>query len=144
MFDILELAGEMHAESPRYDNIPIDPHKAAEVVSNLTNNENCIMLVAFDGDTLAGMFMGYVDEFFFSRVRVSSDLLLYIAPKYRGGSLATRLLVAYEKWAESIEGVAEIQGGVSAGIEDELAKKLYERRGYKTVATVLAKEVKRV
>lgn len=143
LLPVLELAGRMHSESPRYSPFPIDPTKLAEIVTALITHDDGLLLVAYDGDNLIGMFWGFIDEIFFSRVRVSADLLLYITPEHRGCRLATRLVRGYEDWARAA-GVTEIQVGVSAGIEDELATKLYERLGYTTVGRTLKKEARDV
>ena len=99
---ILEMARDMHAESPRYRTLGFDADKVCNVAYLLiTAALPGGVLVAEDGDRLVGMLAFEVCSFYFSEERLASDLVMYLRPENRGGALFPRMVKAFEDWATS-------------------------------------------
>lgn len=136
---LVEVATDMHAESNRYRPFAIKISKVEDLLLQLVDHPSGCVLVARDGDEIVGMFWGLISEFFFSNVRVSQDLLLYVLPSYRNGTTAVRLIKYYEQWAIE-SGAGEIQLAVSADIDNARAIRLYQGLGYEGVGLVMKKD----
>lgn len=131
---IISMARDMHAESPRYRTLGFDAEKInALALGLILNPEAGGVLVAEQNGYLVGMLAFYVSEFFFGGDLLASDLVMYVRPQFRGGSIFPRLVVAFEKWADEF-GVKEKQLGVSAGIDSERVVDVLKRMGYAPVA----------
>ena len=68
-------------------------------------------------------------EFFFSKEKMVNDLGFFIAPKYRGGTAAVRLLAAAKKWAKSM-GVKQFFIGQTVSNKVDATRNFYERQGF--------------
>ena len=135
---ILDLAFQMHAESSRYSRYALHPEKLEAVIAQLTDMaEGCLLVAEVEG-RIVGMMWGFMDAQFFSQVRIAKDLLLYIEPESRKGRCAYQLVKRFEAWAFEA-GAAEVNLGVSAGIDNETATRFYERLGYQHTAVILTK-----
>lgn len=131
----------MHAESPRYRDLEFSEVKLGEIINRFHNTPlHGVILVAVDKRGIAGMFWGYVDEFFFGHDRYAADLLLYVNPDRRKGRVAYRLVKAFEEWAAD-RSALHIQAGISTGIDNEGYARFYERMGYIGSGIVLSKAV---
>ena len=92
------------------------------------------VLVAEREGTLVGMFAFHVGTHFFGHDTFASDVVMYLKPGSRGGSVFPRLVRAFEEWADE-HGVKEKILGVSAGIDHERTVAVLERMGYARTAT---------
>lgn len=96
---------------------------------------------AKDG-TPAGFFMGYVAAMWFSREVFAGDYGLYIRPEFRNtresALAACKLVDLFETWARE-SGARQVTVGVTAGIRDESATKLYCRLEYAPSGMVFMK-----
>ena len=79
-----------------------------------------------------GVMVAYVSEYFFSQYRIVQDMVLYVHPDYRQGRAALRLMRAFMSWAQRV-GASEECLGITVGVNNEAAARLYEHLGYERV-----------
>ncbi len=139
---LVDLGYAMQQESPRFAHLAYAPVKVAQTLQQMIAADNGRVFVAVRDDIVVGMMGGYVLEYFFSHDKFATDLYVYVAPPYRGGSFFTRLVVAFEQWAIALD-ANEIVVGISTEVEAERTASLYERLGYRRIQGItLMKKVK--
>lgn len=140
---ICELAREL-LEKSIYNSIKPDDAKFRMFVAGLMGNKGGIVLVIVDrNDVPQGFLIGILEELFFSRQRMATDLAVYVRDGYR--NLAPRLFKTFIEWAESKSRVAQITLGISSGIGDpERVSKMYENLGFAQVGSINVKKVVRI
>lgn len=132
---IIEMARDMHAESPRYSSLQFDAEKInALALALILEPRNGGVLVAEREARVVGMLAFYVTPFFFGSDLLASDLVMYIRPYFRAGTIFPKLVRAFETWADEF-GVKEKQLAVSAEIESARTVAVLERLGYAQAAT---------
>ena len=136
---MLVMGEDMHNESPRFQAHQFNLQKSASLLKDIDYSENGILLVAEEHDTLVGMLIGIVSTLPFCDGLVANELVVYVAPEYRGSSACIKLIKRFEEWATS-KGVDEIILGVSTEVEADRTHKLYERLGYTHNGTSLIKK----
>lgn len=126
---LVEMLWLVHHESPELQRYPFSEEKARAVVRNLVNNDdgNSLALVAYKGETLIGCMGAKICEQLTSVTPLAIEMLLYVAPEYRGGRAAFFMVRAFEDWA----GPYDMKVGSSLGINDPGVVKFYERLGYR-------------
>lgn len=138
--EVVELGVRMHAESPRFSRFPYSLEKAVNVAHGVLNNPDGIFFVA-QGDTgLVGMFAGGVTEHAFVDGRFAYDLVIFVAPEHRSGSVFLRLLKAFEDRAKAL-GADECAPGLSSGVNAERTLQLFSRLGYSTAGYLTFKDL---
>lgn len=138
---ILGLAKRMHAESPRFSRRAFSAAKCeAALAALLAGRLTGSTLVAEKDRTIIGMMVGIVTEHFFGTEKMATDLALYIAPEHRGGSLAPKLIKAFEK-AMRATGAVEVSLGISTEIAAERTVELYRAQGYRLSGYSMLKEL---
>jgi len=132
---IIEMARDMHSESPRYRVLGFEPEKINALALHLMLNKGAGgVLVAEKEGRLVGMFAFHVGQHFFSNDTFASDVVMYVRPEHRGGFVFPRMVRAFEAWADEYL-VAEKLLGVSAEIDSQQTIAVLERMGYAQVAT---------
>lgn len=131
---MVEMFEAMHAES-RYSRFPALLSKVEGFLHSVIADRRAIVLVS--GDPLCGMFIGWVDEFWWGPALESCDLLLYVKKESRGGLHAVRLIKGYLEVAEQM-GVSDIKVGASTGISPERTYRFFERMGFQEFARSFA------
>jgi len=141
--EICTLGRELLAQSV-YADIKPDESKFRLFVAGLMGNKaGTVLVVVDDNDKPQGFMIGMIDELFFSRQRMATDLAVYVREGYR--HLAPRMFREFIKWAESKARVAQITLGISSGIGDaERVGRMYENLGLSQVGGIFVKRVKRV
>ena len=134
---VLELLAMMHRES-RFAEWPIYDEQLQHLVQSLIDHEDGACLVAERDGKIVGVMLGLVQEFFFSRERMATELLLYVVPEDRGSWAAVRLAHRFIQWADATDAV-EIQAGVSAGIANKDAERFYSALGFASLGRSFAK-----
>ena len=122
-----EMGRAMHAESPVLSVFEIDMDKVEQSI--VFGMKKGVVLVHLDAaEAIDGVFLGVVNEWWFSRRLMFCDLAFYVVPESRGGLVAFRLLRAALDWARD-QGLnpEDVQLGVSTGVHPELTGRLYER-----------------
>lgn len=134
---LVELCAAMHAES-RFRAFPFNPAKAERFLRAFIANAEYIVLV--DGEPVHAMFVGMVQEYWWSDARESFDLLLYVLPERRGrGYSAARLVNGYIEIATAM-GASDIKIGVSTEVDNERTGRFYERMGFMPMSLGFARQ----
>lgn len=127
---LVKLGEAMHAESPRYRRMSWNPGKVCGLMDwCLANPDAGLLLVAERDGKVIGGFIGLCQPHYFSDDLMASDLALFVEPGKRGGLAAARLLQAFKVWARA-RGAVDIGAGVTTGVCDELAARLYRSVGF--------------
>lgn len=135
------MAKLMRRESPRYRGTVFDEAKLTRLLLGLVRGQiPGGALVAELGGALVGMVGGFVYQHFFGGGLTASDFGLYVAPAHRGGSIAPRLIGAFEDLVREA-GAEDLVMGVSTEVEPERTAGLYERLGYRRTGISLLKEL---
>ncbi len=132
---IIAMGEAMHAESPRYRTLGFKAHKVGDLAFAFIKNPALGgVLVAEKENTLVGMFAFHISEHFFSDDLFASDIVMYIKPEHRGGSIFPRFVAAFEILTDE-RGVKEKLLGVSTGVDAERTLAVLARLGYLPVET---------
>ncbi len=132
---IIAMGADMHAESPRYRVLGFKAHKVGDLAFAIIKNPAVGgVLVAEKENILVGMFAFCISQHFFSDDLFASDIVMYIKPEHRGGSIFPRFVTAFEILADEY-GVKEKLLSVSAGIDSERTLAVLKRMGYELAAT---------
>lgn len=126
--DIYELGKEMHEES-EFRDIDWDMYKVIAWLHNNVESPKRFVMCAYDGDKLAGVFIGGVSKFYFGNDLLASDLLWYVGKEYRGSRTGLRLLKMFQSWASDL-GANKVQVGISSGLSMDRTGALLERIGF--------------
>ena len=135
---VVDLLTQMYEESSNYQELEFSLDRVEEVARQ-TIQSGFAMLYEETGGKVVGVMAGVVYQPTFSRDLMAADLALYVHPDYRG-FVAVRLVTAFITWAKS-RGAKLISVGVTAGIDNDAAVKLYEILGFKKTGTSLMMEV---
>lgn len=132
---IIGMAQDMHAESPRYRTLGFSAEKVSTLaLALIRNGMPGGVLVAEREGWLVGMFAFHVGQHFFGDDTFASDIVMYVSPEHRSGSIFPRMVLAFEAWADEYK-VKEKLLGVSAEIDSERVVAVLLRLGYANVAT---------
>lgn len=137
--DCIELGRAMHSESS-FASHPFVPAKIRQLSDQCLNNPNYVCFVAKREDALIGLMVGLKCEHYFSDHSYAADLALYVLPPYRGSTAAVRLVSQFIHWATQV-GCQEIRCGVTAGINDAMADKLYKRFGFEFAGSLYLRSI---
>lgn len=132
---ITEMLSDLNYESTIYSEYPRNYEYVMENLEEMVDLPNFIGLIDED---YRGFMIGAMDVHWFTPVKYAVELLLFVQKEYRGGSLAFRLVRAFEGVARE-QGCYEIRAGASTGINEERTIQLYEREGYSRFATPVRK-----
>ena len=126
---LIDLGRRIHAES-RFRGFSYDPSKLLQTgqrVLNSTTGTHCCFVAEASTGKLAGVFVGCVEEYFFSRDRIANSILIFVDPAYRGGAAALKLIHAFRTWAlnrQAIEVSISIASGVTIDRTDRFLKRI--------------------
>lgn len=137
---LIHLGARAHEES-EYSLLTFSPEKCLQLFeSSLVNPDVLIVVAVLDG-VLVGVLGAGVYAPYFSEERVSGDLLVYVAPEYRGTMAFIKLVSQYVTWAKE-HGAKLIFLRSSTGIEPEKTEKLYTKLGFINVGGNFVMEVR--
>ena len=136
---LIELGGLMNKESPRFRGLDWAEDKLIQLGILIADQGG--MFVAEKDNKVVGMILGMVTEHFFGRDLVASDLVVYVHPDHRGGTMVVRLLKKFEAWAYAT-GAKVIVLSVSTEIKADRTGELYKRLGYRISGVMAVKERK--
>ena len=139
---IIELGYELLNDSA-YKGVNPDEQKFRLLVAGLIGHKiGRVLVVVDDDDVPQGFLIGVVDDYFFSRSRVASDMAVYIRKSYR--RYAYRLYKEFIDWAKKKPRVVDISFAQSSGIGDHSRWcKLMEKLGLTCVGTVYTMRVEK-
>lgn len=140
---VLQLAMNFfHAANLPYGGVSED--KARTTIQNCTSHlikESVLICWEEDGE-LQGCLAGQLTEVMFNYNLVATEFMWWIEPAYRKGEAASKMLGAFEYWAE-FNGCKYVQ---MAGIQNDYSKALeryYKRNGYVNAENTYVKEIGR-
>lgn len=129
---LIAMGRMLHAESPRYRDMPFAESKllilAKRLQGTLLAEESCVF-VAVTGGEVIGMLVGIASVRWFNDERYVTDLTVYVKPEHRGSSAFFRLVKALEGWAWK-QGIDDLALGVSTEIHPNETVRAYLRMGY--------------
>ena len=126
---LIAIGQQIHAES-RFQRMGYDADKLAHSAEQIIGSgqaTHCCFVSEFDGQ-LTGLFVGCIEEYFFSRARVAHSILMYVAPERRGGPTALRFLMAFRNWATN-RNAAELTINVASGVSIARTDRFLKRVG---------------
>lgn len=124
---LLPLLRAMHEET-RYRSLPFSEQKVREMMAALIEGAGTVLAWQGEGGEVRGILAGVLMPQWFTEAAVAQDVLLYVAPQWRGKIGAVRLVNAFVAWARA-NGAAMIDLGVNTGIETERTGLFFERLG---------------
>lgn len=133
---LVELGRVMHAESPRFARLTFSAGRLHLTLAALIEAGQFLRVGTDEAGAVVGGMAGMVTQHWASDDLVANELALFVAPEYRGGLLAVRLLTRYLQWAAE-RGAVIIQAGVTTGVDTETTARLYERMGLKRCGVIL-------
>lgn len=137
---VLEMSVALKNESPAYRDLPYAIEQNFVFLREAVEESTMYFNVAEVDGVLAGFMVGSLIKFYFNEEFYASDNTLYVAPDYRGLSIAPRLIKDFERWATD-NGALIIYLGSSTGINEERYITLLNRLGYDGSGTVVSKRV---
>ena len=143
---LLPLCEAMHAEAPRYRNIPFDLRRTENYLHSLIEAPAMggILLATRARVTTIGMFAFRVMEYPFSYEKFAADAGIYLLPECRGSLLFGRMVAAFEHMARA-KGARDCNIDLTCGVHSEQTAAALERVfGYARSAVGLTKELKHV
>lgn len=134
---LLEVGRKFHSESQFKD----EPYNAEGcwALLDATLRHPDSFFIAYD-DEYRGLLILQAGVKFFSGTRWVADQVFYVAPEFRGSSLALRLLKEGEKWTRSI-GAPELVIMHNAGIGMAEADRFYKRLGFDLTGKIFTKQL---
>lgn len=122
---VIELARELHGESPEHRGMPFDPaHVEATILAPHIKG-----WVASRGAGLTGYCFAAIVKSLFGPATYCCDVSLYVRPPFRNGFVALGLIRRREAWGKQM-GAMRHQAAVSTGLKG--AAGLYQALGYQS------------
>jgi len=126
---IVEMAGHFLATTPYGQLLGFYPERMANLALKVL--ELGTILLASDGPRVIGMIAVVAVPHPFNGVPYADELVWWVEPAYRAGSLGPRLLHALEGWAVNRQ-LSLLRMVAPAGTE---VGRFYERHGYSAIET---------
>lgn len=130
---LVELADQMHIESPRFRVFKFLPDRFRASLESLLESPHGCVLVAEKNGAVVGGLAAVAFPHFACDVLQACDLGLFMAPEHRGGTTAARLVRHYVEWARGIG--AEPSIGINTGVEPERTAQLLATLGAEQTGT---------
>lgn len=133
----------MHAESGSFGGIPFDDKATARTIASFLDpesNARAAFVAVDDQDTPVGGALVMLVPYYFSLGHYVTELALYLIPEVRGGTAALRLVRHMERWGKQ-RGALQARVGVTAGINNHVANRLYSHLGYEAGGAVFVKNL---
>ena len=129
---LLELMRKMHEETS-YKQFPLSEIKLLETVELWLSNlwHRVTYVLELEG-SVVGVFVGHIDDFWFSESVCGFDDVIYIDPDHRGRLGLSQMLSRFEDWCRE-RGCAAVLVGVSSGVMIERTGKMLKFLGYDKV-----------
>jgi GNAT superfamily N-acetyltransferase len=130
---LVALAYAMHDESPRFRMYRFMPERFRYSLGTvLSLNYGFVQVAEIEG-VIVGAFAGLATPHFACDVMQAHDIGLFVSPKYRGSTIAARLIRSFLEWSKSIN--AEPTIGINTGVEPERTEQLFGALGARQSGT---------
>lgn len=134
---IIWAAKALGRESPVYSKVLPDDTRTKIILMQMFTNGNTF---GFMSDDCKGVIFGCTSDAWYDPTLNAYEQMLYVDPGYRGGTMAGKLIRAFENGARE-RGAKNVFVGSSAGINDVGVSALYKRLGYVAGGASLHKEL---
>lgn len=124
---LIEVLERLHRESS-FREVEFDRGVLDAFLQRAVVEPTVVCLIGGRSDAVEAVYLGYVSAYFFSREKAAWDLLFYVIPERRGGSMARRLFEAAKDWANA-QGARRFHLSVSTGIEPQKTGRFLEKLG---------------
>lgn len=130
---MVEAGRLAHSES-RLRRFPYDEQKLlAGLAALITMQESrgshlCLLAESSDGQ-LIGMFIGSLEEYFFTSCKSANSILLWVRADFRGSVAALRFVRAFCTWAGK-RGAAEVSIPIASGVRLAKTDRFLQRLGF--------------
>lgn len=129
------------AESPELQGVEVE---RAAVRAQLEKSPHVKCLVHIDEGELTAVAILLVGPVWYApRRRCARDLLIWVAPVWRGSSLALRMIHWIELWAAE-QGIDDLYLSQSTGLSVERTAEFYRRLGYTLSGFISHKRIEHV
>lgn len=140
--EMIALGARMHQEGA-YHYLPYDPERLRQLDREIRaqNRQWGNGWVAKFNGKIIGMYVAYINYYFFCNEKTGSDYFFYVSPDYRNRwpMMAVKLVKQAERWARQ-QGCREFSPATSVMIEPKVSK-LYEFLKYNTVGNLFKKKL---
>ena len=141
--EMIALGAVMHREGA-YHYLPYQSDKLRQLDRDIRKHNRTLGngWVARVDNKIIGMYVAYINYYFFCDEKIGSDYFFYIDPNYRNKypMLAVRLIKRAEKWALA-NGCREFSPATSVMIAPKVSK-IYEYLKYDVVGNLFKKRLK--
>ena len=134
---ILRLGEALHAESS-YRSMPFVTEKVRGLMEALIGGAGVVFVSELAGIGVVGGIAGAVAAHWFNHELHGFDYSFFVVARYRSGTMALRLMCAFESWCRA-RGAVCVRLGISTGLDVEATARFYEWAGYKRIGPLLTK-----
>lgn len=135
---IMEAKARAKAESPHYAGYTTKVGEQYKRLVSLILHTDLVFIGVCEDQT--GYVVGSIEPTIWFEEYIAAMHLLWVAPEKRGTLRAWRLVQAFEEWAKS-RGARQIIAGVSSGVSEHTAERLYEGMGFHPMGRNFCKEL---
>ena len=141
--EMIALGAEMHREGA-YNYLPYDPNKLRQLEKDIRENNRTMgngWVVRYEGKII-GMYMAFINYYFFCDLKIGSDYFLYVDKQYRNKfpMMPVRLIKRAEQWARE-NGAQEFSPATSVMISPGV-ENLYKFMKYDVIGHLFKKRLK--
>lgn len=137
---IIEMGKVFWSHTLYASRVPYDVESVKNTVYTCLDHN--LLLVAFDGDKIAGFIGGVAAPIYANNdILIGQELFWWVQPEYRNKGAGQALMDAIEKNAKD-EGLTYWTMMYLVNIEPEKAKQVYVNRGYYETEIGFTKEIK--
>lgn len=127
--DILLLLNTGSEEYPVYNRYGFNVQKTIKSLFDIIESPTSFVFVADGKEGIVGVIVGVVYEFGFCDATFGTDLVLYVHPESRNGTVGVRLWNAFMERMEQL-GVNEIRSGATVDGDSATIEKILIRSGF--------------
>jgi GNAT superfamily N-acetyltransferase len=136
---IIHLGGRMHEES-QYSSLTYNPEKVLDKCNKILEVDYMIGIIAEQGNHIVGMMGGVIGPYEYGEELISSDILVYILPEFRGTGTFIKLVNKYIAWSKE-KGAKKVFLSQSTGVNIDSITQLYHRLGFAYVGGQFCMEI---
>lgn len=128
---LVRLGYLIHAES-KFSTLDFEPDKVRRTLEGIIESgkgTHCCFIATSAEEELIGVFIGCIEEYFFSTSLMAHSILIYVHPKWRGSAAALKFIHAFRNWATN-RGAIEICIGVASGVTIARTDRFLRRLGF--------------
>lgn len=135
-----QLSVKLHAESPTYREIPIDPEVAGRTVQRLLSDPNLCTVMAFRDGRPVGIGSVALMPLMHARALRAEDVALYVVPEERRSGAGAGVSNALDELAKQ-KGAQFSTRVITSGIDMPRTVQFYESLGYELLGYVMHKRL---